>query len=223
MNIHIDEIIRTRRRTIALEIQTNARLVVRSPLSVSDKYLQELVNRKSDWISQKKKLILEKGLSDTKKEFVHGGEFLYMGEKYKLYIVDGQEPALIFSQAFYLSSNYLPQAREIFIQWYKKEAMRIIIHRTESLSQSAGLTYRRVKISNAAKRWGSCSHNGNLNLSWRLIMSPLLVIDYVIVHELAHLTVKNHSRTFWNRVRVLFPGYEQHKKWLKKNGHGLMI
>jgi predicted metal-dependent hydrolase len=223
MNVQIDEIIRTHRKTIALEIQSNARLIVRAPYRVSEKYIQDLVNRKSRWIFQKKTLVQDKGRSDTKKEFVNGEEFLYMGDMYKLHIVDRPEPAFTFDKAFYLSTNYLPQANEIFIQWYKQEALKNITQRTENLAQSVGLNYEKIKISNATKRWGSCSHNGNMNFNWRLIMAPSQVIDYVIAHELAHLTEKNHSKAFWNRVSVLFPGYEQHKDWLKKNGHILKI
>jgi len=86
-----------------------------------------------------------------------------------------------------------------------------------------GLRYNRIKITNALKTWGSCSHQGNLNFTWRLIMAPLNVVDYVVVHELIHLDEKNHSRTFWEKVEILMPGYKEHKEWLKKNGHILKL
>ena len=80
-----------------------------------------------------------------------------------------------------------------------------------------------MKITNALKTWGSCSHQGNLNFTWRLIMAPLNVIDYVVVHELIHLDEKNHSRIFWDKVEILIPEYKGYKEWLKKNGHLLKL
>ena len=85
------------------------------------------------------------------------------------------------------------------------------------------LQYAKIRISNARTRWGSCGFNANLSFSWRLVMAPLPVIDYVVAHELAHLMHKNHSQRFWAAVRALFPDYEVHKKWLKLNGHLLVL
>ena len=80
-----------------------------------------------------------------------------------------------------------------------------------------------MKITDARTRWGSCSTRGSLNFSWRLVMAPPAVIDYVILHELAHLKIHNHSSNFWSRVAQLVPDYREHKKWLEQNGHLLAI
>jgi len=72
-----------------------------------------------------------------------------------------------------------------------------------------------LRITNARKRWGSCSVKGNLNFTWRLIMAPLQVIDYVVVHELVHIKEKNHSKNFWNHVSSYLPDYKQKRKELK--------
>jgi predicted metal-dependent hydrolase len=80
-----------------------------------------------------------------------------------------------------------------------------------------------MDITNAQKRWGSCSHQGNLNFAWRLIMAPLPIIDSVVVHELVHLEVKNHSKAFWNKVEISHPQYKEHKDWLKNMGHLLRL
>ena len=74
-----------------------------------------------------------------------------------------------------------------------------------------------VKLSEAKARWGSCSTKNNLNFSWRLVMCPLSVIDYVAVHELSHITYKNHSPAFWARVKTVLPTYEDDQEWLKAN------
>jgi predicted metal-dependent hydrolase len=72
-------------------------------------------------------------------------------------------------------------------------------------------------------RWGSCTSMGIINLNWRLFLAPMRIIDYVIVHELAHLRYHNHSKDFWNLVRSIIPDYEERKEWLRVNGPTLII
>jgi predicted metal-dependent hydrolase len=80
-----------------------------------------------------------------------------------------------------------------------------------------------MSIADAETRWGSCSIDKNLHFNWKLIMTPLPVIDYVVSHELAHLVEMNHSRNFWEKVRKMFPLYRQYRTWLKRNGHTLTL
>jgi len=154
---------------------------------------------------------------------VNGEGFMFLGETYKLHITDIQFEPLRFDRGFYLSRSVLPQARQVFIDWYKKQAAEFIEERAKWYAKKAGLTYNRVNITDARKRWGSCSRTGNLNFSWRLIMAPLRVIDYVVVHELVHLTVRNHTGEFWNRVSVLLPDHEIQRAWLHKNSDILTL
>ncbi len=90
-------------------------------------------------------------------------------------------------------------------------------------SEMTGLIHRSIKITSAKKRFGSCSPNGSLNFSWRLMMAPLNIIDYVVVHELVHIEERNHSKNFWNKVRIILPDYKQSEKWLKDNSQLLTI
>ena len=78
--------------------------------------------------------------------------------------------------------------------------------------------YRRLSVRDQRTRWGSCSVNGGLNFSWRLVMAPLPVLDYVVIHELMHLREMNHSQRFWDGVATFCPEYRQHRAWLKENG-----
>jgi len=157
------------------------------------------------------------------KEFVNGEGFLYLGRYYRLKIVDDQEVPLEFENGFYLSRNALPQAREVFIEWYKKMAYKKISERVRWYAQKRGFKYNKINITNAQKRWGSSSSNRNLNFPWRLIMAPLPVIDYVVIHELVHLEEKNHTKLFWNKVKMLMPDYEKYKDWLKENSYLLRL
>ena len=124
---------------------------------------------------------------------------------------------------FYLSINHLQSAEKIFLEWYRQQALQKISERVRFYYAITNLKYHKIKISNAKKRWGSCSSQGNLNFSWRLIMAPLEVIDYVVVHELVHLEEKNHANRFWNKVEKILPDYKIQKKWLKENGHNLKL
>jgi predicted metal-dependent hydrolase len=142
---------------------------------------------------------------------------------YKLEFVDVSDVSIAFNNGFQISRKYIDTAKDILIAWYKAQACQKISERVDWHSSLSGLKYNKIKISGAQKRWGSCSAKGNLNFSWRLIMAPLRVIDYVVVHELAHLEENNHSKRFWNKIKIMMPDYKEHKEWLKENRHLLVI
>lgn len=221
-DIKIERIIRTKRKTIALQITDEATLVVKAPLHLKDDAIIEVVKRHRRWIEKKKREIKSREPRFSKKEFVNGEGFLYLGRHYKLTIIDNQESPLIFENGFFLSKDVLPKARQVFINWYKKAAHEKIMERVKFYAQKRGFIYDRVKITNAEKRWGSCARK-NLNFSWRLIMAPLPVIDYVVVHELVHIEERNHSKKFWSKVKLLMPDYEKYKDWLKEKGYILRL
>lgn len=108
------------------------------------------------------------------------------------------------------------------IQWYRKEAYNKISAYLDYHIRAAGFSCDTMRLSNAKKRWGSCSRGNRLRFSWRLIMAPEPVIEYVVLHELAHTKVKNHSPAFWNIVKTLDPHYKEHIRWLKNNAHLLI-
>ena len=224
MEVKIEKIIRTKRKTIALQVTDNATLIVRAPFNVDDNTIISIVQKHKRWIKKKKAEIEKRDPKFHPKEFVNGEGFLYLGRYYKLKIVDNQKEPLKFENGFYLSSYAsLLRAKEVFIKWYKKAAYKKISERVKWYAQKSGFKYNRINITNAQKRWGSCSYKGNLNFSWRLIMAPLLVVDYVVIHELVHLEEKNHTKNFWNKIKVLMPEYERYDKWLKENSYLLRL
>jgi predicted metal-dependent hydrolase len=222
MQPEIYKIIRTDRKTIALQITEEGKLIVKAPLNASDEAIMRVVLKSRKWIERKIKEVLSRPRAG-KKEFVNGEGFLYLGRFYKLHIVENQEEPIRFENGFFLSKKFLHCAREVFIAWYKEAALEKISQRVEFYAETAGLKYGRIRITDAQRRWGSCSVNNNLNFSWRLIMAPLSVIDYVVVHELAHIEEKNHGKRFWTKVKVLMPDYEKPHQWLKENGHLLRV
>lgn len=220
MQIKIDRIIRTKRKTIALQITDDATLVVRAPFEVSEKTIKNVVIKHKDWIEKKKESILSRDPKFGKKEFVNGEGFMYLGRYYKLSIVNKQNTPLVFNNnSFSLLRDHLPVARDLFINWYKERAYEKVSERVEWYAKKRNFVYNKINITNANQRWGSCSPKKNLNFSWRLIMAPLPVIDYVVVHELVHLEERNHKKFFWSKVKMLIPDYEKYKDWLKRNGY----
>ncbi|MEA3293102.1 MAG: SprT family zinc-dependent metalloprotease [Patescibacteria group bacterium] len=221
--INADKIIRTRRRTIALIITPDARLIIRAPFLVSNKCIDKFIYEKRFWIKKKTDEAIRKLKKITQKKFINNENFLYIGKEYKLKIVKNSDCALKFNNGFVLSERNTYKAKQIFINWYKQMAYIKISERVKLYAEKNKIRFRKISITNAQKRWGSCSFIGNLNFSWRLIMSPLDVIDYVVVHELSHIEHKNHSKKFWNKVETMMPNYKECKVWLNENNNLLFF
>ena len=218
----IDKIIRSRRKTIALVIEGDGSLIVRAPLLASEKNIRELVAQKADWVARAQAKMRQN--RPPERRFVAGETLPLMGQAHPLKIVQSQRASLAFENgAFLLAQKAQPRAREAFHLWYKKMAAVLLPARLETLAAKHNLRPKKVRISSARTRWGSCSTSGTISLTWRLVMAPPEVIDYVIVHELAHIKVKNHSKNFWNLVAGLMPDYKKHLGWLKKHGQSLDI
>ncbi len=106
---------------------------------------------------------------------------------------------------------------------YRDAAKEYIPKRVEYYHEFTGGNYDKITIRDQKTRWGSCSANGTLSFNYRLMLAPPRVLDYVVVHELCHLTHMNHSTDFWNMVASILPDYKEYRKWLKENGHTLHV
>lgn len=109
------------------------------------------------------------------------------------------------------------------VKWYRQRAKEYLTQRAAFWSEKMGKAYNKIFIKDQESRWGSCSSLNNINLNWRIIMAPDEVIDYLIIHELAHLQEMNHSRRFWRLVGQYDPSFKKHVKWLRENGRGLFL
>jgi predicted metal-dependent hydrolase len=222
MSIPIDRLVRSRRRTVAIVVERDGRLTVRAPQHMAEKRIHAFIESHADWIvkTRAKALAAPQPLPPKYKE---GEQFLYLGKTYPLTIVPPQRPALTFDrQVFRLSSSALPKAEQTFARWYKEQARLLFLERVPGLAGKYSFYFEKIRISSARTRWGSCSSSGTLSFTYRLIMAPLEVVDYVILHELVHTQVRNHSKTFWTRLGGLMPDYKNRLTWLKKNGKYLM-
>ena len=151
------------------------------------------------------------------KQFIEGERFLYLGNEHPLHIAQDMYGKLIFEDHFILNERYLPKARILFERWYREEAFMLFTLRCKFYAGNMGVRYNSINLSGAKYRWGSCHSSGNLRFNWRLIMAPKDIIDYVVVHELAHLVELNHSSRVWAVVDNAFQGHRGAKRWLKDN------
>jgi Predicted metal-dependent hydrolase len=113
--------------------------------------------------------------------------------------------------------------KEALIKCYKEIAKDILPDRVHIYATKMNYEYNQIRIKSSKTRWGSCSSKKNINLNWALLMSPLNVLDYVVIHELCHLKEMNHSKKFWDLVKSYDPNYKKHIKWLKDHQHWLKI
>jgi len=222
--IQIDQLIRSRRASIGLEVSGDARLIVRAPFTVSSRTINRIVLKKREWILRKQQEARARLTQIPQKKFVPGEAFLFLGNKYPLIHFESRHSPFGFQEnRFFINPKYQTRARELFMAWYRQQALELFTERIARYQRLSSIHCRQLKISNARKRWGSCSSRGDLYLNWRLIMAPLKVVDYVAVHELAHIREGNHSRTFWLLVEQMIPDYRNHRKWLKHQGHLLNL
>lgn len=115
--------------------------------------------------------------------------------------------------------NYDPKLKK----QYKSAILKYATQKANEISNLLNVEIKRVKLSSAKGRWGSCSSKKNVNINWKLIFAPKVVINYVILHEVCHLKHMNHSKDFWDLVKTHDSDYKEHKKWLNANSHILML
>ena len=219
----IDELVRSRRRTIGLLVDKDGRVVVRAPLNAPLALINQFVNSKQDWIEKRKQLAKTRA-SKVQVRFEEGETFLVQGRSIPLKITQAAKASLGYDgKAFILRKEDQQHAAVLFEQVYKKLARKVLGARLQDLSTELGYPFKQFRLSSANTRWGSCSSHGTISLTWRLVMAPDDVIDYVIIHELSHLKVMNHSTKFWQTVESHMPNYKVNRQWLKNNGHRLSI
>lgn len=216
-NLSIDRLIRTRRKSVSITITPKSEIIVRAPLGLSDEIIFDIVLKKHAWINDK----IGQIRNIKEKAFVPGEVFPFLGSSYILQSTLNKNNIGINGNHIEIPESFLHDAKNHLFEWYKNEAKRILPARCALMSDKTGIRYSSIKITGAKKRWGSCGHRGNINLSWRLAMCPVEVIDYVIIHELAHIEVRNHSKLFWGKVEKLLPDYRKQELWLKKNSRSM--
>ena len=214
------KIIRSNRKTLCLSVDESARLTVRAPNRVSDKQIHEFVSTKESWINKKQQLMRDR--LDEYENHLGLPQCLYLGKLYPLKLIPGRVDTISFNGSdFTISHSTEDKIKLTLNYWYKERFIDIAKPRVSYYAKKYSLAINRVNVKAQKTLWGSCSGNNNINLNYQLIMAPIEVIDYVIVHELVHTLHKNHSPRFWQEVGLIMPKYKASKSWLKENGYKL--
>jgi len=176
-------VIRTRRKTMSLEISDDLKILVRAPKHINEEQVTEFIAKNELWLKKRltKKILEKKKLKSFKKM---------------------------------LKKDLLA---------CKSSSQEMIDKLLEPLAGEMGVRYKKFRLSNAKKRWGSCNARSSINLSWKLVFAPVNVVRYVLVHELCHIKHLNHSKAFWQEVEKHKPDYKNCQKWLRENNYLLSL
>jgi predicted metal-dependent hydrolase len=214
-----DRILRSRRRTIAVEIHPDGQIWIRAPMRTPRAVLDQVLREKADWIQSRLTQIQQAEALNPQYAYSEGELHPFLGQQRPLRFAKAAPEV----EAIYLPETSRGHAREALAAWYRVEAARVIPDMVHRLSDHFGLHPTRVRLSSARTRWGSCSSKGTISLAWRLILAPPDIIKYVIIHELVHLKVPNHSSKFWDGVQACLPDYKTRRAWLRKNARFLEV
>ncbi len=210
-----DRIIRSNRKTLSVCIDCFGQITVRAPTRCSEERIFAFLQEKESWILRRKAKIKGAGIC-LPPENLDGYSFLLLGKLCQIRLTDEKFIRLNeTADCIFLPSK---NAQTRLKKWLKDNALRIFTKASEKRAQEMGVSYQSVAITHARGKWGSCSADNKLRFAYRLIYAPKEIIDYVIVHELAHIKHKNHSKNFWQEVEKYVPDYKQKRKWLKDRG-----
>jgi len=216
------------RRDLKISVTLVNGVEVYAPESLHETKLHELLLNKAPWITGKIKELNQVEISTKKKEFVSGEKLPYLGRNYRLKVHREHiaQARLSFYQGRFIANvpnnwhQYQIQEtlEEQLIRWYRKQGVKKLQERVTYYQSLLHVHPTSVHLRTQHKRWGTCTPGGDIYINWRLVMAPMKVLDYVIVHELAHLIVQDHSAEFWKIVKSVLPDYELRKEWLRING-----
>lgn len=206
---------RSKRKTAAIYIR-NGGVEVHAPLKMPKRDIDKFVTSKEKWIADRLAKSQEQSVQRGAFMLNYGDTVLYRGNDYPITAEDGKRVGFN-GTAFYIPRNLTSeQIKAACVQIYRMLAKRDLTERTLDFAKLMSVTPTAVKINGAVSRWGSCSGRKSINFSWRLIMADDNVIDYVAVHELAHLTEMNHSARFWAIVEGVLSDYRERQNRLKE-------
>lgn len=200
-----------RAKYIRIRVNHDGSVVVTKPWLVPKFMADRFVRSKEDWIRTALAKLKEHQPSHQ------NNTIWYLGKVYSFQYQPGRA-AIQFGNPSVIVSAYSEEAAKRHLSTYiQKEARSQIIAAIKKWSKTMGITYQDIRFKNQKSRWGSCSSQGNLNFNWKLIMTPPEVMEYVVIHELAHRTHMDHSVKFWHLVERFDPDYRAHRRWLKRH------
>jgi predicted metal-dependent hydrolase len=217
-----------RRATIALTIDAG-RLLVTAPADTTIDRLNALVRNKAAWVVQHTGKPLELAPYASNREFVTGETVLYLGRQYRLRLTDGDSEPRIRAGWYQVPvpsglniGEQRDQVRRRLVKSLKERAHLYLPDRLANVCRRLRVDRPSVIVREQRKRWGSCDAAGTLRINWRIVQAPVRLVDYVLVHELAHRTHRAHDRSFWGAIELWMPDYEDRRTRLRLLGPSLV-
>lgn len=216
------------RKDIRVVIDLINGIVAFVPEKMSEDKIYQALSNKAQWIYTKVQELNEVNSNVSPKEFVSGEKLMYLGRQYRLKVyrevVD--KASFAFKQGRFVAtvpSNWAQEKVQYrleahLIEWYRKHGLKKIQERATYYENILGVQAQSIQMKTQHKRWGTCTPEGNIYINWRIAMAPIKIIDYIVVHELAHLRIPEHNAAFWKLVRSILPDYEVSKEWLRVHG-----
>jgi predicted metal-dependent hydrolase len=217
-------LVRSRRRTASIYIERDGQVSVLVPGKLTTRQIEDVLESKRNWIYRNLAEWQDLNARKVHRDYVNGEGFLYLGRSYRLKLVsDLDEPLMLKDGYFCLRANNgsIPDADCAFKEFYREKGAARIPPRVAYFQLKMDVEPRSIKVIDLKHRWASCTPGGNLNFHWKSMMAPLTIIDYIVVHELAHLIFPNHTAAFWNEVDKVMPDFQERKEWLRDNGAGM--
>lgn len=222
------------RRTSAISIDHQAKVSIYVPFRTTHPYIESFIRDKFDWIHKCVDTARKNQAVISQRKFDEGGKFFFLGKMYPLCLkekenkrtvveFDGTKWTIFLSKEIDRSDRE-KKIREKLIEWYRIQAQEIVGGRIFHYSRMIGVSPKVIAVRSQKRMWGCCHYNKQqIHINWQVVLAPLRVIDYVVVHELCHLVHPNHGQRFWKKVEKYMPDYKENKKWLKTNQAELIL
>lgn len=207
------KIIRTNRRTLALEIAPDGTVLVRGPRYLPEAALRAFARSKRDWIEKQ----LHQRAAHPAYVLEEGALLPLYGEQIRVHLDPDVTRTNFRDGTLVLPGGDGEKALAGAENFYRRQARKVFEERLAHYAPILGVVYASLAVTGAKTRWGSCSQKGEIRLNWRLLLGKREWLDYVVVHELAHRKQMNHSPAFWALVESVLPDYRVRKKELNQH------
>jgi predicted metal-dependent hydrolase len=213
----------SRRSTVAVTVSPPGVVVLTAPQSTPVERLDRVVHEKARWIVSRLRLVRPGEPTLPTREFVTGETFLYLGRQYRLMVRSGSPAVRLEHGRFVVTSpravehDRRAEIRDLLLQWYRRHAVERVQDLVSRWAPRLGVDSPKVLVREQERRWGSCGA-GVVRFNWRVIQAPMRLVEYVVVHELAHLLHDDHGRAFWAALGQSLPDYEQRREALRQAG-----
>ena len=221
-----------RRNSISIVVHSTKRVEIKAPAGTPPSFIHDLAGKKAPWIVKRLRALDSIPDLQVERKYMEGEMFFFLGTPLWLSVAIETIPGSIRCENGHLivtvpgsltgpgQANY---TRVLVQDWYRDQADRVIGEKIREYATVLGVAPPPFRLKNIRRRWGSCSSRNNLNFNTRLIMAPIGVVEYVVMHELCHIRHKNHSRDFWQSLEEVMPDYRERRLLLRREGHRYVL